>query len=401
MDENNYAYLVMVTNDSNHNKYYRMVQNGGTFVAEYGRVGASPQRKVYPMSRWFDIYRQKVAKGYTDQTHLHAAATVKRADGYAEIADSAVRWLVDVLMAAAKQTVKTYYRASADEVTQAMVMEAGKYIRMLDAGMGVREFNEILLDLFAVIPRRMANVNDALAHTGTANEYAAILEREQGILDALAGQVFTNGKVPAEEDGGGSKMTVLDSVGLSIRPCTDKENREIIEHMSPESAVHFKQAFRVYNKEVSQRLEKYMADNHIRKAHYYYHGSRTCNYWNIMAMGLDINPNALTAGKMFGNGTYFANRAKKSMRYTDLPGQNNVHYGQSSGDAFLSVFKVAYKKAQHIQKWAPGCRNLDYAKVAAQGCDAVFAHKGADLVNDEIIVYQNCQSAPQYLIALK
>lgn len=52
------AYLVMVTPGDNHNKYYKMTQNGSTFTAEYGRVGASPQRKVYPMTRWPSIYTQ-------------------------------------------------------------------------------------------------------------------------------------------------------------------------------------------------------------------------------------------------------------------------------------------------------------------------------------------------------
>ena len=117
-------------------------------------------------------------------------------------------------------------------------------------------------------------------------------------------------------------------------------------------------------------------------------------------MGLDINPNAITAGKMFGNGTYFANRAKKSIRYTDLPGQNNLH-SPSSSQSFLSVFKVAYKKAYDIHTWENEHTKLNYNKVRALGCDAVFAHKGQSLVNDEIIVYQNCQSAPQYLIAMK
>ena len=56
------AYLVMVTPGDNHNKYYKMTQNGSTFTAEYGRVGASPQRKVYPMTRWPSIYTQKIQK---------------------------------------------------------------------------------------------------------------------------------------------------------------------------------------------------------------------------------------------------------------------------------------------------------------------------------------------------
>lgn len=44
-------YLIMVTSNNN-NKYYKMVLSGDKWTAEYGRVGASPQRKMYPFSEW-------------------------------------------------------------------------------------------------------------------------------------------------------------------------------------------------------------------------------------------------------------------------------------------------------------------------------------------------------------
>lgn len=394
------AYLVMVTPGDNHNKFYKMTQNGSTFTAEYGRVGASPQRKVYPMTRWPSIYTQKIQKGYVDQTGLRSGRVVTVAD-YREIEDAEVRRLVDILLSAAKQTIKQNYRSTVDEVTPAMIKEASRLIHSLDAGMDANSFNRVLLELFSVIPRRMGRVDDFLAKSSDPTVYAKILEREQGILDAMSGQVYTSGKAAlAAQVQDEPKQTVLDSVGLSIRPCTDKENKEIICHMSSETARHFARAFRVYNKEASDRLEQYREEHKIQKAHYFYHGSRTCNFWNILALGLDINPNALTAGKMFGNGTYFANKAKKSMRYTDLPGQNNVH-ATSGENAFLSVFKVVYRNALDIYRWQNEYTRLNYQILNSEGYDAVFAHGGVDLVNDEIIVYQNCQSAPHYIIELK
>ena len=44
-------YLVMVTS-GNHNKYYKMIPNGSSFNVEYGRVGASEQKRSYPISQW-------------------------------------------------------------------------------------------------------------------------------------------------------------------------------------------------------------------------------------------------------------------------------------------------------------------------------------------------------------
>ena len=55
-------YLVMVTSD-NHNKYYKMIPNGSFFNVEYGRVGASEQKRSYPISQWDKKYNEKIKKG--------------------------------------------------------------------------------------------------------------------------------------------------------------------------------------------------------------------------------------------------------------------------------------------------------------------------------------------------
>lgn len=397
----NFAYLVKIDPCANNNKYYRMTAQGNNFLAEYGRIGAAAQCKVYPMIRWYDIYNQKIGKGYVDQTKLHVTPQITSNGDYREIEDSAVSWLVDTLLASSRKFVRQNYQTTTDEVTEAMVIEARKILSEMHFGMSKQEFNDKLIQLFTVIPRRMPDVEPYLAKKETAEEYSKLVEREQRLLEAMAGQVYTNEMShKLNESGTTEGKTILETMGLSIRPCTEKENMEIIKYMTPESSMHFDKAFRVYNKKVSERLDAYMAEKHIRKAHYLYHGSATQNFWNIITLGLDINPNAEIAGKMFGNGTYFANRAKKSMRYTDLPGQNNLHL-PSSGKAFLSVFKVAYKKAYDIDTWCDEYKELNFDKVKAFGCDAVFAHKGQSLQNDEIIVYQNCQSTPHYLIAMK
>ena len=70
MTEYKPRYLVMVTASANNNKYYRQIPNGDTWIAEYGRVGSNPQRRTYPMSQWESKYKEKIKKGYVDQTDL-------------------------------------------------------------------------------------------------------------------------------------------------------------------------------------------------------------------------------------------------------------------------------------------------------------------------------------------
>ena len=64
------TFLIMIT-AANNNKYYRMLpKDDGTFDVEFGRVGASCQHANYPVSQWDKKYREKVRKGYVDQTDL-------------------------------------------------------------------------------------------------------------------------------------------------------------------------------------------------------------------------------------------------------------------------------------------------------------------------------------------
>lgn len=63
-------YLVMVTASANNNKYYKQIPNGDSWTAEYGRIGSSPQRRTYSMSQWESKYREKIRKGYVDQSEL-------------------------------------------------------------------------------------------------------------------------------------------------------------------------------------------------------------------------------------------------------------------------------------------------------------------------------------------
>lgn len=51
----NATYLLMVTPEGNHNKFYRMLPNfpdDSHFTVEWGRVGATAIKKIYSMAAW-------------------------------------------------------------------------------------------------------------------------------------------------------------------------------------------------------------------------------------------------------------------------------------------------------------------------------------------------------------
>ena len=147
--------------------------------------------------------------------------------------------------------------------------------------------------------------------------------------------------------------------------------------------------------------EKNFNSNNL-KTKLFYHGSRNENFLSILQTGLKIRPKGVaTTGSMFGDGIYFANKARKSIGYTSLKG--SYWASGSSNKAYLAIFEVATGKEWEILKnetYKYWMGNIDEQKVKQQGCDSVFAQGGADLRNDEYIIYNSNQCTIRYLIEL-
>lgn len=131
MEELRPRYLVMVTS-ANNNKYYKQIPHGDTWTAEYGRVGASPQKAEYPMSKWDSKYREKIRKGYVDQTELAKdLIEIKKETSkstYKEIENKVIAEIVERLQEMARQAIRENYSISSNKVTQAMVSAAQKIL---------------------------------------------------------------------------------------------------------------------------------------------------------------------------------------------------------------------------------------------------------------------------------
>lgn len=68
----NATYLLMVTPEGNHNKFYRMLPNfpdDSHFTVEWGRVGATAIKKIYSMAAWDKIYKD--VKNEVTEAHFY------------------------------------------------------------------------------------------------------------------------------------------------------------------------------------------------------------------------------------------------------------------------------------------------------------------------------------------
>ncbi|QHT69451.1 ADP-ribose polymerase [Rhodocytophaga rosea] len=401
--------LIMVTSDNN-NKFYEMKENAdGTFKVSYGRVGGTPAYQTYPVREWEKKYREKVNKGYKDQTHLFVDS-----DDEIELADvdnPAVQEFINMLMQYAKKSVSANYNVTAEQVTKKQVEEAQRLldnvVAKIKVGMDLKDFNDGLLRLFAVIPRKMGNVKDHLIQSAATKEEINAIEKvladEQATLDVMRGQVDINARKKEATEGKKEKINILQTMGLEVEPVTEKEIIEMIKDKMQEEAGKFYRAFKVKNHKSQKAYEEWFTAKPNKKEELFWHGSRNENWISIMETGLVLRPaNAVITGKMFGYGLYFADKFRKSLNYSSLSGS---YWTRGSADrGFLALYKVHVGKQLHIQKHEPAwCYELTEENLKKKGkdLDSLFAEGGADLRNNEYIVYNQAQCAIQYLIEVR
>lgn len=398
------TYLIMVTT-ANNNKFYNCFPEGDTFRVEYGRVDSTVTTVRYPIRDWDKKIKEKIKKGYKDITDLKAdlvsEAVAKNPDeNYKKIENEAIRKIVDTLQSLAKETVKKNYTIAASAVTQAMIDKAQEIINDLSAdGLGVNEFNNTLLRLFEAIPRRMTKVNDYLSKS--ADEFAKILQREQDLLDVLAGQVYVKPDVVEEEHVEQGEQTILEELGLVFEECDDNDIK-LIKKLMNESKDKFRNAWRVKNLKTQERFDKFVSDNNIKDTKLLFHGSRSENFWSIIKTGLLIRPsNAVFTGAMFSSGIYFAPKCQKSIGYTSLAG--SYWAGGHSNKAYMAIFEVAYGTPHVIYQHDSSCYNYNYDVLQSKNpkchCLHASASKGM-LRNDEIVFYRTDQMTIKYLIEI-
>ncbi len=396
------AKLVMVTAHNN-NKFYDMEENdNGTFTASYGRVGGHCTRREYPMHQWESKQREKINKGYTDTTYLFAEAQ-SLAD-FLAIENPAINDLVNELINFAQQSVYQNYNVSSEQVTIQQVKKAqsilDKLSKKVKRKLDAEAFNEQLMDLYTIIPRRMSKVKDHLI-TAPLNkkeleEIEDKLAEEQATLDVMRGQVEMNDQKAEQQI---KPKTLLEAFGLQIEPVQDKELIKNIKKMMGKKRSNFKRAYKVINLKTQEAFDKYVANSSNQSTQLFWHGSRNENWLSILKTGLVLRPaNAIINGKMFGYGLYFADRFAKSLNYTSLAGSYWAGGNHSKG--FLALYDTHVGKQLKIKRHADWCCKLTDAELKKKGkkYNSVYAEGGVDLQNNEYIIYNQEQCTIRYVV---
>lgn len=407
-------YLVMITED-NHNKYYNMFPKGDTFEARWGRVGSHESTKTYPISKWESQLKSKLKKGYVERTDLVADLIEEVTDEESpnsyidKIKNSSIKQIISRLFNYANNTIRSSYNVTANSVTQAMVDTAQKKIDEISLNYSswtIEEFNKNLLELFVIIPRKMATVNEHLAKT--VDDFSHIISKEQDILDTMAGQVYKKPeKIKTKDDINTSDHDMLEEMGITMEEASEEDIVKIKKAMG-DSAHKFYKAWRVSNSMTEKEYKDFVKANHIKNTKLLCHGSRNQNWFNILKMGLLIRPSgAILTGSMFGNGIYFGNPeryhggATKSIGYTSL---NGYWTRERDNCGFLGFYEVALGNAYEVFDFNSKFYNFDLKTLQREKSDAWHLWARADrgmLRNDELVVYTTKQMTIRYLVEIR
>lgn len=395
------TYLIMVTAENN-NKYYNCFPEGDNFRVEYGRVNSTKTTTSYPISKWESQISSKIKKGYKDVTDLKTALVEEiKTDGtkYKDIENESVHRIIEKLRSLARDTVKKNYSVSSASVTEEMVYEAQLVINNLISIKSVNKFNDELLKLFEIIPRKMDNVRSYLIKS--TDEIDKVISREQDLLDVMRGQIVTKSTATENKDKeiDNSGITILDEMGITMRECTPEEINEIKDCMK-ESSYHFSKAWRVDNISTRKKYEEFIKAYNIKNTKLLFHGSRTENWFSILKTGLKIRPaNAVWIGAMFGFGSYFSPKCQKSIGYTSLGGS---YWAEGKDNvAYMALFDTAYGKPYNVYNFDSKYYSMSFDKLPV-GCNCLHAHAGNGMLrNDEIVYYKTEQMTIKYLIEIK
>lgn len=122
-----------------------------------------------------------------------------------------------------------------------------------------------------------------------------------------------------------------------------------------------------------------------------FHGTRTQNVTGIVKSGLLIRPaTAVITGAMYGGGIYMASNSSKSINYCDISSSYWAKGNSNTGYLFLNDCTLGDQLI--------ASRSYQYSKQNIRPKNSVYAKGGADLINDEFILYDTDQHNIRYLI---
>lgn len=379
--------LICVT-EKNNNKFYDIEFNGNLITVNYGRVGSKPntESKSGNLRDLTNLINSKIRKGYVEVTDLKKESSKKGFD-FENMSKVEIS-LFNILLEKSRHFISETF------VSDSFTEKQCDAIESLLVKLNASRFDEskgLLLELLRTAPRKIKNVPIFLEDTtNSCDSYKGFLNREIETLSnvklSLSSNVAQSNGVKSKDFLNVDEFTVV----------TDNSKLKEIFKICDKYEKFSHTIVEVY--EIKSRISEVRYQNHINEFGNFekllFHGSRTENWFSILKTCLNVKPsNVETQGAMFGQGSYFADKFRKSMGYTSI----NSSYWTSGRDkvAYLGLYGVNMVKPLVITDSDKG---LNLQKLINKGCRTTHAVSGRGLINDEFIVYESDACTIRYLI---
>ena len=371
--------------------------------ASWGRMGVNKgelwgeKSCYYAPSMYWVKYQEKLGKGYVDRSDTFFADDndlEPQNDGDKKKTtkkkvvkkDGPSFYLFQKLRSFAKRAVEN--AKVKVPISKTIISKSKEFLDEMRKAKTVEDFNKQLLELMATLQRPISTGDGCGVKRMMANDkddFARIIEREDDLIQAMEGSV--DGTVPVSSGD-------FDDYGIEVYDATEKQKAEVMRHLSDKLKSKVKNVYRVVPKAQKKIFNDYLKSHKISAVKMLWHGSRNENWMSIIQNSLQLNPNAIITGKMFGHGIYFAPSSLKSWNYTSYQGTSWA--GGTSDTAFMGLYAVAYGVPYDVDAWSP---SVHYeSETRRRGCDCLHAHAGVSLKNDEIVFYTEKAVLLNYIV---
>lgn len=394
------CYLTCVIPEKNAYKFYKLTPTATDVLAEYGRMGTNKGELFgvrsfhYPKEMFWIKYAEKISKGYVDRSDVYLASD---SEDLAEEQQDFKKKQGSISHVSAElfNKLKSFSRRAVKDasvqvpITKAILRESKRILQKMYQVTSIEEFNDNVLEIVSLLQRPVRTGDGTgvkrLLATSTS-DYTRIIQRESDLIQAMEGSYYGTGIFHAETD--------FSQYGVEVYLATEKQKEQVMNHLSDQLKGKVKNIYRVIPQEQQKKFNAYLKEHNIKKVMQLWHGSRNQNWMSIILNSLQLNPDAIITGKMFGSGIYFAPSSMKSWNYTSYRGTSWACGNEDT--AFMGLYAVAYGTPLDTNSWSG---SIDYKqKTVGGGYDCLHAHKGSALLNDEIIFYDEAAMVLNYIV---
>ena len=380
MDKAVYLNFVDIKNGTQSNKFYNMIPDGDRFRVEYGRIGVTNQKTSYPMSKWNSVYKSKIKKGYTDISDLKVDSQIIKES----IDNKFFEEFYNHFSKYATLNVQSIYQ---DEgCTQAQIDAAQNLINLISKKRKIDDVNDLLLELYKTIPRRMKDVRDHLIKK--TSDKKELLQIEQDALDSMDSVNIINVSNPFKDLGIGfeeASQSDYKKLEKLIKNTMDKYNHGV--------GIH--KIFKVTTKKLP-KFEKWVEKSDNKHTELLFHGTRNPNIFSILKSGLLIRPsNAYYSGSAYGDGIYHSKHTAKSLNYCGSD-RDKIFFIQDVHMGNYYTYDGWYRDSKDISR-----SEMNYKGMQNLKCDSLYVKPNDGLLNSEYIVYNSEQTCTKFLVWFK